>query len=339
MAGIKDVAELAGVSLSTASIVVNGKSKERKISEKTQVRVLDAMRELNYVPNVSAKTLRRGESNRYVVALFWSFDFRSTMMIRFLNGLQKSIKDENADMSIIIHPYQTGELIKEKESFLGGEFHAAIIANANSADLEFLSSENFVVPLVLYNRILDDYSSVNVDDEAIGKAAAEHLYHKGYRKPAVIHGLKNFPGATDREKSFIKTMKNYGIVMQKKDTILAENSVKGGAKCAENILTRQGEDLPDSFWCASDALAIGFANTMQQNGIRIPEDVGIIAVGNIDPQYSCYNNPPITVIDIPMEKMASGCFDYLKNSMHNYMAPPERRYFETELYQRKSTDK
>ena len=93
MASIKDVAEMAGVSLSTASIVANGKAKERKISEATQKKVLETMKALNYIPNVSAKTLRRGESQKYVVALFWNFDFRSIMMHRFLFGFQKKIKE------------------------------------------------------------------------------------------------------------------------------------------------------------------------------------------------------------------------------------------------------
>ena len=97
MASIKDVAEMAGVSLSTASIVANGKSKERKISEATQKKVLETMKALNYIPNVSAKTLRRGESQKYVVALFWNFDFRSIMMHRFLFGFQNKIKEFMAD--------------------------------------------------------------------------------------------------------------------------------------------------------------------------------------------------------------------------------------------------
>ena len=82
MASIKDVAEMAGVSLSTASIVANGKSKERKISEATQKKVLETMKALNYIPNVSAKTLRRGESQKYVVALFWNFAMVSSLSLQ-----------------------------------------------------------------------------------------------------------------------------------------------------------------------------------------------------------------------------------------------------------------
>ena len=83
MASIKDVAQLAGVSFSTVSIIINGKATERKISEETQKRVWEAMRKLQYRPNISAKKLKEGETDKLVVALFWSFDFRRAMLIRF----------------------------------------------------------------------------------------------------------------------------------------------------------------------------------------------------------------------------------------------------------------
>ena len=241
MASIKDVAEMAGVSLSTASIVANGKAKERKISEATQKKVLETMKALNYIPNVSAKTLRRGESQKYVVALFWNFDFRSIMMHRFLFGFQKKIKELNADMSIIIHPYQTGELKKEAASFTGGEFHAAVIGNADGNDMEFLKESNFQLPIILYNRLLEGFSSVNIDDHQLGMMAAEHLYAQGYRRPAIIHGTQNFPGATGREQAFRNRMEELGCEIPEPRMILAGNSVRGGYECGEQIKAKQEE--------------------------------------------------------------------------------------------------
>ena len=102
-------------------------------------------------------------------------------MHRFLFGFQKKIKELNADMSIIIHPYQTGELKKEAASFTGGEFHAAVIGNADGNDMEFLKESNFQLPIILYNRLLEGFSSVNIDDHQLGMMAAEHLYAQGYR--------------------------------------------------------------------------------------------------------------------------------------------------------------
>lgn len=338
MSSIRDVAELAGVSLSTASIVVNGKSRERKISEKTQQRVMEAMQTLNYIPNVSAKILRKGESQKYIVALFWNFDFRGIMMHRFLFGLQKRIQEENANMSIVIHPYETGELRKEEMSFISGEFHAAIIGNADGNDLEFLKNSNFQVPIILYNRILEDYCSVNVDDEKIGIMVANHLYAKGYRRPAVIHGLKNFPGATHREQAFFTRMEELGAFVPENNILYAENSMKGGYECGEKMLEEGSVGSADSFFCSSDSIALGVMNAWKGKK-DVPDEVGVIAVGNSDPQYTKYHNPSVSVINIPIEEMASGCYDFLSDGMYQQSQKTDRKYFDTQLFERMSTNR
>lgn len=338
MSSIRDVAELAGVSLSTASIVINGKSKERKISENTQKKVLEAMRKVNYIPNVSAKILRKGESQKYIIALFWNFDFRGIMMNRFLFGLQKRIVDENANVNIVVHPYQTGELAKEELSFISGEFHAAIIANANGNDLEFLENSIFSMPIILYNRLLEGYCSVNVDDRKIGIMAANHLYEEGYRCPAVIHGTKNFPGATHREEAFFGRMQELGVKLPKKKTILAENSIKGGFICGELLIKKDIKQLPDSFFCSSDAIALGMLNALAGKDL-IPKRFGIIAIGNSDPQFSIYSYPSLTAINIPIEKMAAECYSFLQDNMYNSKVIKESHYLEPDLYIRESTNK
>ncbi len=385
MASIKDVAEMAGVSLSTASIVVNGKAEERKISEATQNKVMNAMRQLNYIPNVSAKILRRGEAQSYVVALFWNFDFRSIMMHRFLFGFQKKIAEENVNMSIIIHPYRTGELRKEAASFEGGEFHAAVIGNADANDLKFLKDSAFQVPIVLYNRLLEGYCSVNVDDEKIGQMAAEHLYAQGYRRPAVIHGTQNFPGATKREAAFLERMEKLGSILPKNKMIYAGNSLKGGYECAKILMEKiieetkreaaflermekLGSILPknkmiyagnslkggyecakilmekiieepaDSYFCASDSIALGFLTAFAESG-KIPQQIGVLAIGNSDPQYSLYHSPSLSVINIPIEEMAEQCCSFLIERMYAPRLEAVSEYFETELFERETTRK
>ena len=76
MATIKDVAKKAGVSVSTVSIVINGKSKERSIPEATQEKVAKAMAELGYQPNQTARRLRTKDEQRPVIAFYWPLDFR-----------------------------------------------------------------------------------------------------------------------------------------------------------------------------------------------------------------------------------------------------------------------
>ena len=136
MASIKDVAKHANVSISTVSIIINGKSEERKISQETQKKVRQAMKELNYQPNFSAKKLRSSQ-NKKTIALFWTTDFREVMLARFLSGLQTTINKMKLDYDIIIYPYENDHLCEEQTLTQISNYHGAIIANASQKDLDF----------------------------------------------------------------------------------------------------------------------------------------------------------------------------------------------------------
>ena len=339
MAGIRDVADRAGVSLSTVSIVMNGMAEERSISSKTQDKVLTAMRELNYIPNSNAKRLRSGATDVSTIALFWSFDFRRVMMPRFLAGLTDAIRKYDSNTNVTVYPYTPGELCKQEDLLKGSQFMAAIIANADETDVDFLDKLDTPVRIILYNRNHTSFSSVNLDNTRIGQIAAEHLFEQGYRAPRVIYGTRSYNGANEREKAFCDWMTEHGIAIGRESFTETENSVDGGAECARQLLQAGKDGLPDSAFCASDAIAIGFANVMTQNGVRVPEDLGIIAIGNGEPQYSRCNNPSITVVNIPMEDMAAAAYEIFHDARFDPGFKRTTRSFEAKLIRRTSTDR
>lgn len=106
MATIKDVAKQAGVSVTTVSIIINGKSEERKISTATQQRVAEAMRDLGYQPNLSARRLRSQENERPVIAFFWPLDYRVNILASFLNCIQIEIAESGFDCEMMIQTYE-----------------------------------------------------------------------------------------------------------------------------------------------------------------------------------------------------------------------------------------
>lgn len=337
--GIKEVAQEAGVSLSTVSIIINGKAEERKISQQTQEKVWNAVEKLQFRSNISAKNLKEGSNSDFVVALFWSFDFRRTMASRFLAGLQAQKLKSREDFQIVIYPYKSGELYKEKEAFIRKKFHAAIIANTAREDMEFLETMNFPMPIVIYNRHSQKYSSTNIDDARIGKIAADHLYERGFRKPFLITAEYNFPGMSLRNISFCNCMRDKGIQIKENDFIVGENSSHGGAACGEALIARMKEGTEvDCIFCASDALARGTAYSFIKNGYRIPEDIGILAIGNGDSELSEFFIPSISVINIPMEQMSAMCYELVEKGMYRQDIGVEHIFFDTELISRRSTD-
>lgn len=300
MASIKDVAQYANVSISTVSIVINGKSEQRKISEETQQRVRQAMKALNYHPNLSAKKLRSSESKKSI-ALFWTTDFRDVMLARFLGGLQTAIKELHLDYDIIIYPYENNKLCEEKSLTQISNYHGAIIANANQKDLDFLKSLNPMIPIVLYNRNLDNYSSVSVEDENIAEIAYQLL--QKHKHIGIVRAPYAFDGMKIRDQKLMeflndKTLQDYSV---------QSNNAKGGYEAAK-IIDFQSLDV---LYTASDMIALGIMRYCYENHISIPNDIEIISIGNGLTPIDEYLNPSLSIIEIPMEKMAKECIKIL----------------------------
>ena len=306
MVTVKDIAKASGVSASTVSIILNGKSRERKISEKTCQKVWQAVKELGYQPSIAARTLREGGKNTpYTIALYWAKDFRTTMLSRFLNGLETVRQSTDIPYEIAVYPYDTDHLDRQSALLTGRRFHAAILANASQADMDFIKNSLFPVPVVLYNRQLPDFYSVTVDNLRMGALAARALIQKSKREPWILTSEITFPGMEQRLDGFIRAMADHGIPVSRDRILRGENTPESGAGMTHTALT-SGQAC-DSIYCLSDAIACGCLFTLNQSHIAIPEAVSVISIGNGEKEYAMYSTPPLSTVYLPMEDMASRC--------------------------------
>ena len=313
MITIKDVARAAGVSPSTVSIILNGKCEERKISEGTQGKVRAAMKELGYIPNISAGKLREKSPQR-IVALFWTLDYRDIMLARFLKGLQAEIARLNLDYKIEIIPYKNGELCKETSLEAVADYHAAIIANAGSADMEYLRELDPLIPIVLYNRKTEKLGSVYIDDEEIAGAAFEVL--KKYKNVTVVDVPHAFPGMSIRDKKLTALLEKRHY-----KTVFSEtNDAAGGYKVCSEI----DFDKTDAIYTPSDMIALGILNYAYKNGIHIPGKVKLLSIGNGLTQMDEYIGPGLSTIDIPLEEMAGKCLALVTDELNGLPAKKEK---------------
>ncbi len=303
MANIKDIALKANVSISTVSIIINGKSKERKISQKTQDKVLQAMKELHYQPNLSAKKLR-SPNMRKTIALFWTTDFRGIMLSCFLTGLQNKIKELSLNYDIVIYPYENDLLCEETVLESNSNFHGAIIANASEKDLLFLKTLNPIVPIVLYNRDLAHYSSVSVSDLTIAKNAFELL--KNEKRIAIVKAPYIFEGMKIRDDSLIQLLKdNNQTVLEY--SVNSNDSING-----LNIAKEIDFKNIDVIFTASDMIALGLIRYCFLNNINIPKDFKILSIGNGLIHVDEFLSPSLSIIQIPLEQMAEECITVLR---------------------------
>lgn len=343
MATLKDVAARAGVSLSTASIIANGRGDERKISPATQERVREAMRALGYAPNAAARRLRSGD-RRKTIALFWADDYREAMLARFLRGLHTAINRLDDAFDIEVHMYRPGSLAQVAALAGVPSFDALLVANAAPDDLLYLTDHRPLVPTVLYNRELDGYASVAVDDVEVGRAAARLIIERaeavdrGVASAAVSDAMAGQAARTDsaasrvlcvsvpalfegmrvRERALRATLAEAGLQVELREA--RENSAAAGYELALEFLARRNARF---VFAPSDALALGMLRACAEQGVRVPGDFGIVAVGNGLTDYAAFSCPPLTCVEIPMEEMAASCFDLLAAALGVPTAPEE----------------
>ncbi|SFM03346.1 substrate-binding domain-containing protein [Pelosinus propionicus] len=316
MATIKDVAALSGVSVSTVSIILNGKAKDRKISVETQDKIMEAIKALNYRPSVSAKKLRSPNAKEYTIALYWASDFRTNYLARLISGFQSEISNYQYPINIVICPYRSGSLFLEKGLQSDHTFNAAIIANTSISDMEYLNNNLPKIPTVLYNRYSEQYNTVTIDNFEVGRKAAMLLINKGIKDNiGLVHFKAPYLAMTLRSQGFIDTCIKHSIQFSDENVINTEGSIQGGVLAAEIFLKRK--HLPKAIFCDSDSLAQGLLHVFNKKNIKIPEDSQIIAVGLGSPEASQYSTPPLTVVEIPLEKMAAECLRLIINVLEH----------------------
>ncbi len=304
MATIKDIAQKLGISPSTVSIVLRGNGPQRNISQATIDKVLDCARELKYQPNIVAKRLREINSPAtYTIAVFWTSDFRAPMMVRFLKGLQDAISKSDESIEIFVRQYENNALDQTLTAGLLNMFHGAIVCNASEKDIEYIEHATFLKPIVLYNRHSPKYSAVCIDNRRIGCLAAREFHRHACKSTCVVTSESVFAGMLKRTDSFIEESRSLSI--QVIDTIQVTNSIRGGNDGGQQLLNLPS--LPDSVFCASDAIALGVLYALNHASVRIPEQLKLISIGNGDKESEEFSTPSLSVIYIPIEEMAEQC--------------------------------
>ena len=334
MATIKDVAALSGVSVSTVSIILNGKAKDRKISVKTQDKIMEAIKTLNYRPNVSAKKLRSHNDKEYTIAVYGASDFRTNYLARLISGFQSEISNYQYPINIVICPYKSGSLCLEKGLESDHTFNAAIIANTSISDMEYLNNNLPKIPTVLYNRYSEQYNTVTIDNFEAGRKAAILLINKGIRDIGMVHFKAPYLAMTLRSQGFIDTCIKHDIQFSDENIITTESSIQGGVLAAEIFLERK--HLPKAIFCDSDSLALGMLHVFNKKNIKIPEDSQIIAIGMGSPEVSQYSTPPLTVVEIPLEEMAAECVKLMINVLEHRLDTPIHVNYGSKLIMRES---
>ncbi|RAV10901.1 LacI family DNA-binding transcriptional regulator [Paenibacillus contaminans] len=308
MSGIRDIAKLANVSNGTVSAVLNGKGDALRIAAATRERVWEAARALNYRPNIPARRLRTADDTGVpVVALFWTWDTRSSLMGRFLKGIQSSPLCQENGVELLIQPYASSCLGKELSLLRGTRFNGAIIANATELDLAYLSQVNLPLPVVLYQRSQEGYRSIQVDHYASGCEVAELFHAKGFRQVGLITPHVSSQAIQLRQEGFVETAERLGMLVAGEHRLLDAFSEQGGYEAAARLSS--GPPLPEALFVLCDQMAIGALTAFRERGIEVPGQIQV--VGYDDSEGAAFTVPSLTSVHLPVERMAAAAIGLL----------------------------
>lgn len=326
---MRDVAERAGVSVTTVSHVVNN---TRKVNPETKDRVEKAMLALGYHPNVVARSLRRGQTQTIGVILpdntnpFFAEVVRGIEDSSFFQGY--SIILCNSDNDLEKERLYTNVLMEKQVD--GVIFVAAGLSGRNIENLAKLG-----VPFVLVDRrvpqIEADY--VLADNQGGGFKAADHLIGLGHRAIACLAGPEGVALSSERVEGYRQALEVVGIPFDPGWVVEGDFQYQAGYTSARKLFSSQ--KTPTAIFACNDLMAIGVYRWAHERGLRIPGDLSIVGFDDI--RLAAFTNPPLTTVKQSKHEMGSIAARLLLERMAQPDLPPRLEILETQLIVRGST--
>ncbi|MDQ0193819.1 LacI family transcriptional regulator [Paenibacillus wynnii] len=311
---IKMIAEMAGVSVSTVSKIMNNYS---DVSEKTKQRVLEIIEQTGYLPSNSAKTLATKKSSLIgvIFAGELNVDFTHPFFVEVLNSFKKQMGVLGYDL-----------IFFSNEKFISGgdyfsrclHFHVdgCVIISGQKMENAIQELDMSSIPCIGVDLELKGKKSgyVMSDNFKISSKVVEHFYLLGYRELGFIGSTADSNISNKREEGYIKAIEGFGMTVNEKWFVHGDDFFEPSGYAAMKQLLQAG-NLPKAIFAASDLLALGAIRALKEHGLRIPEDVAIIGCDDIE---ACkYTSPKLTTIRQNKERLgvlaAHMLFDLINN--------------------------
>jgi LacI family transcriptional regulator len=295
---LKDIARDLNVSVITVSKALRGNT---DISEATRKRVLARMKELDYQPNLIARSLATGQS--WIVGLIVP-DLLNPFFAELAKSLGGALRKQGYGL-ILASSEEDAEVEQgEIRMMLARGVDGLLIASCQPTLDGFYSVHNQTTPFVLLDRGFPHLrvNFVGADDYAGGKLATEHLLEIGRKRLAYI-GSPDLSPAADRFRGFRNSLQDHGVEVRQK-FILPSGVVNDPADNAGYEMMRRllrGKPRPDGVFCHNDVIAIGAMKATLDAGLSIPGDIAFVGFDNV--RYSKYLHIPLTSIDQSTERL------------------------------------
>lgn len=333
MSTIKDVAIHAKVSTSTVSRVLSGKG---YANEETRKRVMQAVNELDYSPNVLAKSLKMGRSDTIAVIVP---SIQNLIFPDIVRGIEDTARKSgftvvlcNSDEDMQVERMYIEKL---RNRWIDGLIVSSM--TEHSDHIYRLHQEG--VPVVLTGRAYDQLiDAVVVDNFQAAYEATSYLIKTGNRRIAIALGREELSIYKERLQGYKKALYEYQIPVEEHLILRESNGTNSFYYIVKNLLSQ--ETVPDAIFATNDAKAIVCMRAIRDAGYQIPQDVSVMGFDNVN--ISAMLEPPLSTISQPLYEMGVlaakkliAQIDYKEK--HDCLKPSVIDVLGTDLIIRKST--
>lgn len=329
---MKDIAEDLGVSLMTVSKALRNHT---DVSEETRRRIWQRAGELQYEPNLVARSLA---SNRtYLVGLIIP-DMMHSFFAEVAKGIERGLEPLGYQILFSNSHENADTELRQVKLLMARGVDGLIIASAAAASgsrslVSLLDSRN--TPYVFIDRLVRDSKAnyVGVSDEEIGAVATEHLVAQGCRRIAHVSGPMTANGK-GRLQGYRRTMEKHGLRVPLEYVVSGAHEDSTGHGAMQKLL--QLKRRPDGVFCYNDPVAAGAITAILETGLDVPRDVAVIGAGDV--HYSDLLRVPLSTINQNSIGIGEKAAELLLQCIESKTPlPPKRVLFPARLVVRNSS--
>jgi DNA-binding LacI/PurR family transcriptional regulator len=328
---MRDVAALAGVSLSTVSLVVNGKP---GVSHDKRERVLKVIKELNYERWGRQKAAVEPKIIGLLMESLSEASRSEGFYLRIVSGIEETAYE--LGLQLMLHVYRPAiDPLNSIRELMGRNVDGLIVAN--DGDITPNVIQNIAeagIPLVLVENFQNlPTHSVTADNITAGRVMTEYLIQLGHQRIGALGGPEKYSSLRDRMRGYHIAMLENGLPL---DPSLQPSPVSGNPRKGY-VQMQQLLALPKpptAVFAVSDRAAFGAMEAIKDAGLVCPDDISVVGIDDV--RDSTYSTPPLTTFGVPKYDLGKTAVLILHNLMLDKSIPPARTVLLGKLLVRQS---
>lgn len=324
---LKEVAKHARVSVATVSRVLN---KKPVVKISTRERVLKATEELNYLPDLNARSLARGQSK--TIGMIAS-NLENPFFFDIFRSLSAESHAHGYELLAANTDYESDQLVRSVQLMIGRRVTGlAVIVSEMDPDL-IHELDDRQIPTVFYDVGSAKHKmwNIRVNYRRGIECVVDYLHMLGHRRFAFVGHHSKLSPTSERQTAFVEAVTRHPNTEWR--IVTNQDSPDGGKIAARELFAN--EFRATAVICVNDFMALGVLKELHERGLRVPEDVSVTGFDNI--KLSQYCTPPLTTVHIPREWIGHLAFEALVPELAKGKPPGREILVDPELVLRQST--